>query len=270
MASSRTKNRKLPILHMQTFWEKSLRFYQSNIYPKIRKVRGSFYILQKLKNKAFSYRINGNEIFLPSGGIKSEDPREFVFTFHDEYKLYNEMIAELEENQTFLDIGSYRGFYSVIAAKHFDSRVICVEADRSNFAKTKNNAELNNAELELHNKAAWDTNTQIKTENRADGKNKTGKGDIEVEAVELSEYLEEEIDVVKIDIEGAEFKALKGFQEKILSDKPEIFLELHKNDRLKGFNHEPKDVIEFLENLDYEHEKIQKGEFDDIYHFIPK
>jgi FkbM family methyltransferase len=254
---------------MQLFWEKSLRFYQSKIYSKIRQVRGGFFILQKLKNQAFNYRINGNKISLPSGVIKSEDPREFVFTFHDEYKLYNELIDNFGENKSFLDIGSYRGFYSVIAAKHFGSKVICVEADRSNFAKTKKNTELNNTELDLHNKAAWDTNTQIKTENRADGKNKTGKGEKEVEAVKLSEYLEDEIDIVKIDIEGAEFKALKGLEKIILSDKPEIFLELHKKDRLEGFDHKPEEVIDFIENLDYKNERIQKGEFDDIYHFSP-
>ena len=79
---------------------------------------------------------------------------------------------------------------------------------------------------------------------------------IEVDAVRLSEFLKEPIDLLKMDIEGAETTVIKESQSKLKNVK-HLLIEFHAN-RL----HRPEELIKILQNngfelsITYDHKQI--------------
>ena len=64
-------------------------------------------------------------------------------------------------------------------------------------------------------------------------------------------YELEEINFLKIDIEGAELDALRGGEKTLLSHKPTLHLEVN-SQLLKNYNQKPRELIKFLKPLGYE------------------
>ncbi|OIR07021.1 hypothetical protein GALL_109280 [mine drainage metagenome] len=74
--------------------------------------------------------------------------------------------------------------------------------------------------------------------------------------------------IIKIDVEGAELKVLRGAEQTLLKYKPVICIELHSDKILKkdGFNYSRKDIIDFLFSLGYK----KTISFDSRNHFFEK
>ncbi|OGZ72556.1 MAG: hypothetical protein A2908_01645 [Candidatus Staskawiczbacteria bacterium RIFCSPLOWO2_01_FULL_38_12b] len=136
------------------------------------------------------------------------------------------------------------------------SKIIAFEPDDKNFAFLKKNAELNNLpDVEIKNLALSDKkgeitlysdpvnpylNTAIKgviSENRIIVKN--------VASVLLSDFINQEVDLLKIDIEGYEQKVLADIVEKSkLSMVKQIYIEYH------AFSEKNSDITKFLNILE--------------------
>jgi len=87
---------------------------------------------------------------------------------------------------------------------------------------------------------------------------------IEVEAITLDEFVREEnisgkIDLIKIDIEGAELFALQGMREVLSKNKPALILEI--NDEMMGLaGYSAKDIQNYLSEFGYKaYEMTKKG-----------
>jgi FkbM family methyltransferase len=75
---------------------------------------------------------------------------------------------------------------------------------------------------------------------------------LEIRMICLDSFLDElhRCDLIKIDIEGYEFKALKGASGLIDKFRPELLIEVHPQSMIK-YGDDVEDLIEFIENKKY-------------------
>lgn len=155
--------------------------------------------------------------------------------------VYEEFETEIIKNtikkgDVVIDLGANIGYYTVLFAKLVGptGKVYAFEPDPSNFSILKKNITINKYKNVIPiNKAVSDKNGILKLflANSKKGAHSTlinytnRKNHIDVETITLNKYFEnysKQINFIKMDIEGAEFLALKGMS-KILK----------KNDNLK-------------------------------------
>jgi FkbM family methyltransferase len=148
-----------------------------------------------------------------------------------------------------VDIGAHIGLYTIISSKRVgtNGKVVAIEADPSNFEMLNRNIKLNKLTNVIPlNYAVYSKETKIKlylpsgesgftkyntiVSNWANTEDKF----VEVNAntldylLQINQIREEEVNWIKIDVEGAEFEVLKGAQN-VLSKSKDIALlmELH-------------------------------------------
>jgi FkbM family methyltransferase len=132
-------------------------------------------------------------------------------------------------NPMIVDCGSNVGV-SVCYFKHIfpTSRIIAFEPDSEIFSVLEQNTRcFDPSEIEIHNKAVWTEEKKLSFQpDGADGGRLLNQGKKSVTAVKLSDYLHTEINMLKIDIEGAEKFVLPSIAEN-LKNVEHLFLELH-------------------------------------------
>ncbi len=152
----------------------------------------------------------------------------FSFTFNDIFIDNHYWFETSNKNPFIIDAGSNIGL-SVLYFKQLypNAKIMAFEPDPDAFDCLKFNIEQNNiTQVELHNKALSDSNTIIKLsydKDRPGSIRSSTEGSVfesyrDVEAVTLSSYIDHPVDLLKIDIEGAETS---------------VFQDLEKNDKLK-------------------------------------
>ena len=175
-----------------------------------------------------------------------------------------------------VDIGAHMGRYTIISSKRVgtNGKVVAIEAHPGNFEMLNRNIKLNQLTNVIPlNYAVYSKETKIKlylpeedsgyTIYNTIMSNRAGTEDkfVEVNAntldclLQLDQIREEEVNWVKIDVEGAEFEVLKGATN-VLSKSKDIALliEVHGSD-----NYEP--ILNFLNlyNFKIEFEKSNKN-----------
>jgi FkbM family methyltransferase len=128
----------------------------------------------------------------------------------------------LKEGNYFIDAGASIGYYTLIGSKLVGTkgRVIAIEPERSNFEILKKNVAINNCEnVTLINKAVSERSggsTLYLSHGRGSHslsplrRNLTGET-VPVDTIRLDECVEK-ADVIKMDIEGWQYYALKGIE----------------------------------------------------------
>jgi len=131
-----------------------------------------------------------------------------------------------------VDVGANIGFYSLLLARYVGpaGRVLAFEPDPENFSMLKRNIEANGySNINPINKAvgAVSTKDYLYLSDIHTGDHRTYPCDrrrtIPVEVVALDDFLprEQRVDLIKIDIQGFEGKALEGMK-RILRSHPEV------------------------------------------------
>ncbi len=148
-------------------------------------------------------------------------------------------------NQTaFLDCGANIGYWSVVASSVLPKkRVFAVEASSHTFARLVENASLNADRFGLLQGALWSTNgeeLQIGTSRRGHAGNSVVSADGTptefVRSVTIDSLVSQifpEVDcrlIIKLDVEGAEIRALQGAVETIAGRNPLFIYEDHATD----------------------------------------
>lgn len=164
---------------------------------------------------------------------------EFIdsLSFYYQYKeIFNEEIYYFKpscNSPYIIDCGSNIGLSILFFKKNYpESRIIGFEPDPSIFSVLKNNISKNNFDnIQLINKAIWinETNLAFTPDGSDGGRISLNKKTIEtvsVPSVCLSDFLNEDVDFLKIDIEGAETAVLQSCKEKLNNIK-NIFIEYH-------------------------------------------
>jgi len=187
---------------------------------------------------------------------------------------------EIKKNNTILDIGAHIGLYSSPFAELTgeDGKVFCFEPTPSTFNILKKTIELNkHKNVQAVNAAISDKSGTITfnlTSDDGEGSNANSiveinraKNNLEVRAYSIDDFRQQyrlKIDVLKIDVEGAELLALKGAKKTFELDFPIGILALHP-ENIKQFGHSLEQIWEqlILYNLQIHHngKPISKNTF---------
>lgn len=253
-----------PRYSMESKYFDIFQIYNSKVFPMIENIRGSTRLNELLKSGIVSESKHGYT-FEVEGKVITLQNQYAVNPISNELEFLKYIIENKNEINHFIDIGGYTGFYSVFVSKISDSRVTCFEANPDNSEIIETNRELNDCDFDIVNNPVWDSEEKIMIKSD-EGKSRVNSEGYEMDSVTLDTELSyEEVDMIKLDVEGAEMKVLEGAEKLIDNQKPVILLELHKEKRLDGFDHRSRDVIKFLELKGYDCEKVKSGEFDDLY-----
>lgn len=135
-----------------------------------------------------------------------------------------------------LDVGANVGFYSLLAARAAGKagRVVAFEPLQRNVERLRRHLELNHlSEVEVIQAAVSDSSGVrwfSKGEYEATGR-LDSSGEIEVAALSLDDFHAQgklpRVDVIKIDVEGAELEVLRGAARVLTALRPCLVVELH-------------------------------------------
>jgi FkbM family methyltransferase len=160
--------------------------------------------------------VQGHKMFLDSRDSLGLS----IFGVHE--PLTTEIVKkEVRKGNTVIDIGANIGYYTLIFASLVgeNGKVIAFEPDPTNFTILKKNVEINGYQnVTLIQKAVSNETNKVKLYLHNSVENSiveinNGHPYIEIDTVRLDDYLDNnnlDINLIKIDIEGAEGKALQG------------------------------------------------------------
>ena len=144
-----------------------------------------------------------------------------------------ELYYHLKAGDVVVDAGAYPGDYAVFAARKVgkSGKVICFEPDSRNRKILQRNMELEG----LNNfiivpKGLWNKNTTLKIKNSDGLHTELSKdiGDSEIAVCSLDSELKKlgikHIDVLKMDIEGAEIEAIQGAKKTLKANKVNVMI----------------------------------------------
>ncbi len=161
----------------------------------------------------------------------------------------------LPDGGVFLDVGAHVGRWALRMARRA-SRVIAVEANPDTAAVLRANMELNGiTNTDVRQVAAWDSHARLRLEDP--NRQVTGgstrvleDGDGAVQAMPLDEVLQDEprIDLIKLDVEGADLHALRGMAGLLSRCRPKMLVERHD---IYGY-YKLADLTDLIESLGYE------------------
>lgn len=152
----------------------------------------------------------------------------------------------------FIDVGAHIGKYSIRAARNPTATIIAIEPDPYNFALLQKNAEANfvSHKIKFVNKGAFSSPGKMPfyTTEQGEGMHSIYKQPesrhettIEVDTLDniIGELkIDDYINLVKIDVEGAELEVLKGAENILQKEKPDLIIEVWQDDpsRLEQIN----------------------------------
>ncbi len=177
----------------------------------------------------------------------------------------------IRKGMTVLDIGANVGLYTVIAARLVgeEGRIISFEPEAQNFGILKKNISDNNFKnVQPIQVAVADTEGELTLFLSKGNKGKhslfrpsdTG-GEQVVKTIVLDKWLEKhtigKVDIIKIDIQGAEPLAFSGMQ-KTLSTKPVLLMEYDPKS-IRESGHNPIETLEMLLGYGYVLYSVDEG-----------
>jgi len=203
------------------------------------------------------------------------DPNEFVQTnlmFRGtwEPETWDSMSNYLEKGGGFVDVGAHVGYYSLKAAKIVGSqgRVLAIEPNpdilpvlRKNIAANYDNiitivpVACSDSDTTLEFFSAYRANSGGSSLSRANAEHYgTTKATYHVPARRLDAIIQENnilrVDIVKIDVEGAELTVLKGAQETLDRYHPVVYMELNEH-LLNNMGTTVAEIIRWLQDRGY-------------------
>ena len=179
------------------------------------------------------------------------------------------VVEALQEGGVFIDVGAHVGYYTLDASKRVgkSGKVVAVEPNPPTADRLRRNVSLNNASnVSVQQVACTDTETKLhffqagfeNTGSSSLSKNNARSNqEIEVRGARLDAIVKEldlrRIDLVKIDVEGAELQVLRGMTESLAKYRPKVIIELVEGN-LKNLGASVKEVREFFRQNGYAQE----------------
>ena len=178
----------------------------------------------------------------------------------------------LPSDGSFIDVGANIGTFTLVAAhRAVRGQVHAFEPSAHHFARLAHNVELNDFKnVALNRKGLYDQPGEavLFLPSQTGEMNNSGAASLYTSALEetrqvsegvslirLDDYVREKsigrVDIIKIDIEGAELKALEGARETIARFRPLVFMELDL-DNLERAERSPEEVLQYWKSLNYE------------------
>lgn len=208
--------------------------------------------------------------------FKLEDLEDVNYhEFRTEEPVIRDIISELNEDDVFYDIGANIGVYSCVISKKLNrGNVIAFEPSPPAYRKLKDNSELNGDRIQHYQIAVSDENSRVEfavdigdVQSRRStlnvGNNSIEYKSIKVDSKKLGTVIREENlplpNVIKIDVEGAEYRVLKGMED-ILDSVEIVYCEVH-NPSESGFEATEDEIIQYLESANFAIQRMdQQGD----------
>ena len=182
---------------------------------------------------------------------------------HD-YPVINEIMKYAGRNSTVLDLGSNFGQMSVMLSKHVNQggHVFAFEADPWIYNVLLRNLRLNKCDnCTAIFGAVWDLNDEIliypdddlvKYESFGSyGIDMTSNDGLYIPSITIDSLELDNVSVMKVDVQGADLRAMKGAINTIKKYKPTIIFEYEPNlDAM--FSTSWQDYLDFIQSIDYE------------------
>jgi FkbM family methyltransferase len=196
--------------------------------------------------------------FLDTIKVKAKRGDGIVGNFHSILQEPNEslfLLHYLLEGDTFLDVGANVGHYSLIVASKTAAKVIAIEPVPKTFESLHLNIELNKLQekVELHNIGLSDKEGTLLFTNSLYTTNRVSlnQNGIKVEVKCIDNYFrDQELNVIKIDVEGYEWFVLRGGIQTLNRDETNIII-VELNNSSENFNIDETEVINILKDSGY-------------------
>jgi FkbM family methyltransferase len=204
----------------------------------------------KINNLIVDYG-NGNRHKLKIGW----EELEFFYT-KQESSTKQHFSKIIKNDWNIIDVGANIGMYSILFANMSQGDLFLIEGSEinsemlthnmSDFTQNRENIQIMNVCVGDVDNTLTDSTIHYLWTGRGSVLQK--KGDLEFHKIDtlLSNY-DKKINLIKIDVDGWDFEALKGCKEIINKSEPLICIELVE-ETLKINNHRVNDVIEYLKN----------------------
>lgn len=199
------------------------------------------------------YNIQGNWMY-----IDDRDSLELTKRGVYEYE-ETQLVKKLVKNDfTVLDIGANIGYFTLILARQA-KQVHAFEPEPRNFQILQKNVETNGLKnVTLYNAAVaetagtctlhlCDTNRGM---HRIYESHWCNEGTVDVQKIKIDDMNFERIDLVKIDVEGAELGVLKGMKQLLGKGKTMVLMEFHPPSIIE-YGAQPREIYDLMMSLGY-------------------
>lgn len=162
--------------------------------------------------------------------------------FCDKSSIYSD-ILKLCDNEIIADLGAYDGDTIREFTTFTNSRykhIYALEPDEKNFRKlVKNTEHMDN--ITIYNMGAWSRRDTLIFDKKAGRNSKLSSKGVAVEVCDIDTLIDDEITMIKMDIEGAEAQALDGCRHTIEKYSPKLYIcAYHRNEDLFAL---PKKIL---------------------------
>lgn len=244
--------------------------YHDRVYPKIKWMRGATKLsalLQKIAVNSISREEESyNIINIKEGETRKIKDTEIVEKYtKDEYRLSVEIINRIDGDSVFYDVGGYHGYHTILGS--IGQKVYTFEPEPENLQHLKENIELNSdQDIEVIENPLWSREEELDISTGKGGSSHIGDGNNQIKrrATALDEFVlgtdRQPPDIIKIDVEGAEYHVLKGGERVLEKYQPELIIELHRGGRIEELGGSEKELRELLDRMGYDISKeIERG-----------
>ncbi len=168
-------------------------------------------------------------------------------TTYNKSEIY-ENILQLNDHETIVDMGAYDGDtireFTAYTGNNY-KHIYALEPDEKNYKKlTKNTSGMQG--VSLYNLGAWEKRDTLIFSKKAGRNSKLSAEGVPVSVTDIDSLIDDEVTMLKMDIEGAELKALEGCKNTIKKHSPKLYVcAYHRNEDLFSL---PMKILELNEN----------------------
>lgn len=150
----------------------------------------------------------------------------------DKNNIYKDILM-LKHDETIVDMGAYDGdtireFTAYTGGNY--NRIYALEPDEKNFRKLKRNTNTMQG-IHLYNLGAWSKRDTLTFSKKAGRNSKLSAEGIPVEVADIDSLIDDKVTLLKMDIEGAELRALEGCEKTIKKYLPKLYVcAYHRNE----------------------------------------
>ena len=162
----------------------------------------------------------------------SGDVKYLLKSHSDKMKLYEDVLP-LSGNEVIVDLGAYDGdtireFLTVTDGKY--KKIIALEPDEKNFRKLERKTEKLTDIIRL-NLGAWDKEETLYFAKKSGRNSRLEETGVPVNFNSVDNIVTDEVTFIKMDIEGAELKALEGAKNTVARYRPKLYVcAYHRNE----------------------------------------